>query len=289
MAPDTDVYSRPEWNQSERDKYVAGLIDRLHDLERKTDPKLGAQSAKGKNSAAIEALRIASDLVNALAGWALDYQAGLALKDQNVQLSTAEHRDSSNVRAMDDDHQLEWYGRNWIGRLGGGPIDPIVARKWLMNLVQGLFSIFNLELMLMTLSALEACDYGEIQPILGATKKGRKVNWTILQLQLKAIEFVKYREARGIKKFKALEEVAEAFGVSVDTLRTWEARLRSEFGQPKVAQGLAWAEKLGKDESDAKHPASSSKSIYGQESLNNFALQHKVAMARKGAKRASPS
>ena len=272
---------------------MADLITRLHDLERKTNPKGGAQSAKGKTKAALEALRIASDLVNALAGWALDHQAGLALKDQKfVQLGTAktpEHRGTSNVGAADDDHQHEWFGRNWVGRLGAGPIDPIVARNWLMRLVRGLFSIFNLELMLMTLSALEACDYGEIQPLLRATKKGRKVNWTILQLQLKAIELVKYREASGIKKFKALEEVAGAFGVSVNTLRTWEARLRSEFGQPKVAQGLASAEKLGKDESDAKHPASSSLSAYGQESLNEFARQHKVAMARKGAKRASPS
>src|ERR1700738_924703 len=100
MPHDTDVYSRPESNQSERNKYVADLISQLHDLERKTNPKGGTQSAKGKNNAALEALRIASDLVNALAGWALDHQAGLALKDQKLQLSTAktpEHRDSSNV------------------------------------------------------------------------------------------------------------------------------------------------------------------------------------------------
>ena len=89
MAPSTDIYPRPEWNQSERDKYVAGLIDRLNELERKTHPTLGAQSAKGKNRAASHALRIAGDLVNALAGWALDHQAGLALKDQEfVELRT---------------------------------------------------------------------------------------------------------------------------------------------------------------------------------------------------------
>jgi hypothetical protein len=283
MPPDTDVYSRPEWNQSERNKYVADLISQLHDLERKTNPKGGTQSAKGKNNAALEALRIASDLVNALAGWALDHQAGLALKDQKLQLSTAktpEHRDSSNVRATDDDHRHEWYGRNWVGRLGGGPIDPIVARNWLMKLVRGLFSIFNLELMLMTLSALEACDYGEIQPMLGATKTGRKVNWTILQLQLKAIGFVKYREARGIKKFKALEEVAGAFGVSVHTLRTWETRLRNEFGQAEVAHQRAIAEEKGTSEPEPPY--------YGSKSLQTRARQYKMAVARKRAKQASP-
>jgi hypothetical protein len=280
MTPHT-IYARPEWNQSERDKYVAGLIDRLHDLERKTDPKLGAQSAKGKNSAAIEALRIASDLVNALAGWALDHQAGLALKKQNVQLSTAktpEHRDSSNVRARDDHHRVEWQGRNWIGRLGGGPIDPIVARKWLMKLVQGLFSIFNLELMLMTLSALEACDYGEIQPLLGATKKGRKVNWTILQLQLRAIGLVSYRQGRGIRKLKALQEAAEAFGVSVDTLRAWETRLRTEFGSTEVSKRLAGAKEAG---------VNGQETLYGPRFLQEMSRQYRVAL-NKRAKRASP-
>ena len=280
MAPNKDVYSRQR-NESERDKYVAGLIDQLHDFERKTDPKLGARSAKGKNSAAIEALRIASDLVNALAGWALDHQAGLALKEQNVQLSmskTPEHRDSSNVRATDDHHRLEWQGRNWIGRLGAGPIDPIVARKWLMKLVRGLFSIFNLELMLMTLSALEACDYGEIQPLLGATKKGRKVDWTILQLQLKAIGLVSYRQGRGVKKLKALQEVAEAFGVSVDTLRAWETRLRTEFGRIEVSERLAFAKEAGVNGQDTS---------YGHRSLQEWSRQYRVAL-NKRAKRASP-
>ena len=74
-------------DQSERDKYVADLIDRLRELEIKTDPKGGAQSAKGKNLAASEALGIASNLVKVLAGWALDHQAGLALKGLRVPLA----------------------------------------------------------------------------------------------------------------------------------------------------------------------------------------------------------
>ena len=164
-------------NQSERDKYVANLIDQLRDLERKTDPKDGARSAKGKNLAARDALKIAGDLVNALAGWALDHQAGLALKDlKSVKLHVVKPReppDHSTVRPTDDDHRHEWYGRNWVGRTDSR-IDPVVGRKWLINLVCANPGIFNLELMLMTLSALEACDYGEIHPMLQATKKAEK-------------------------------------------------------------------------------------------------------------------
>jgi|SRR6516165_6603648 len=77
---DTDDYPRRMWNQPERDKRVALLIDRLMELERKTDPKNGMQSAKGKDLAAFCALKIAGQLVSALAGWALDHQAGLALE-----------------------------------------------------------------------------------------------------------------------------------------------------------------------------------------------------------------
>jgi hypothetical protein len=281
VAPYTNVYPRPERNQSERDKYVADLIGRLHELERKTNPQKGARSAEGKSDAALDALEIAGDLVNALAGWALDHQAGLALKDQKfVQLRTAKtpaHPEYSNIRSTDDDHRHEWYGRNWVGR-DGAPIDPIVARKWLMNLVSANPGIFNLELRWMTLWALQACDYGETLPMLRATKKGRKVNWTILQLQLRAVEHVKYREARGIKKFKAQEEVAGAFGVSVNTLRTWETRLRSEFGHIEVAGRLAVAEEIGINETDAEQ----------HRYLQEFSQQYRAAI-NKRTKRASAS
>jgi len=292
VPPDTDVYPRRKWNQSERDKYVADLIDQLRDLERKTNPKDGAQSAKGKNLAALKSLKIAGDLVNALAGWALDHQAGLALKDLKfVPLSTTktpEHPDYPNSRSTDDDHRHEWYGRNWVGR-DGLPINPIVARKWLMNLLRAFPSIFDLGLRLDALAALEACDYGEILPMLRATKEGRKINWTILQLQLKAIALVKYREARGIKKFKALQEVAGAFGVSVNTVRTWEPRLRTELGHIEVAHRLAIAKEVGINESDDQHRASSGPEVlYGQEGLQEFARQYRVAIASKRAKRASP-
>jgi hypothetical protein len=275
------TYPRPKLDQSERDKYVANLINRLRDLERRTDPKDGVQSAKGKNLAALKALEIAGDLVNALAGWALDHQAGLALKDlKSVPLRTAkppEDPDRSKVRLTDDDHRHEWYGRNWVGRLGTGfDIDPIVGRKWLINLVRANPGIFNLELMLMTMSALEACDYNEIHPMLKVTKKRRKVNWTILQLQRRAILHVKDLQARGFKKLKALEEVAGTFGVSVDTVRSWEQRLRAELG--------AFAVKANNNDSPAQQRGLS---LYDPAGLQKLAQQYMAAVANKRIKRAS--
>jgi hypothetical protein len=280
MAPNTDVYSRPECNESERDKYVADLIDRLHDLERKTDPKLGARSARGKHRAALHALSIIGELVNALAGWALDHQAGLALKDlEFVELRTTKtpvHPNYPGPEFAYDDHRHEWYGRNWVGR-DGAPIDPIVARRWLMQLVQTNPGIFNWQLSSMTLSALEACDYGETHPMFRPTKKDRKVNWPILRSQLIAIALVKYREARCGKKYKALEEVAGAFGVSVNTLHSWETRLQADFSRSEIAHRLAMAEEIGKMQSDAPDQDP----LYGRDSLQRHGQLYKQALKKR--------
>ena len=83
----TSHYPRRNDFGGARASYVASLIDKLSELERKTNPEGGARTAKRKDLAAFRALRTAGKLVNALAGWALDHQAGLALK--NLKLDAA--------------------------------------------------------------------------------------------------------------------------------------------------------------------------------------------------------
>jgi hypothetical protein len=50
VAADTNVYPRPKVNQSERDKYVADLIDQLRDLERKQTQKMVRNQPKERTS-----------------------------------------------------------------------------------------------------------------------------------------------------------------------------------------------------------------------------------------------
>jgi hypothetical protein len=50
VPPDTLTYKRIEVDQSERDKYVAGLIDQLRELETKTDPKGARNPLKARAS-----------------------------------------------------------------------------------------------------------------------------------------------------------------------------------------------------------------------------------------------
>jgi len=77
---------RPVWRKRNAEhrpeahrKYVSSLIKTLEELEEKTRPNGGAETELGKDLAAFQALKFARYLVDAVAGWALDHQIGLAL------------------------------------------------------------------------------------------------------------------------------------------------------------------------------------------------------------------
>jgi hypothetical protein len=77
---------RPVWRKRNAEhrpeahrKYVSSLIKTLEELEEKTRPSGGAETELGKDLAAFQALKFARYLVDAVAGWALDHQIGLAL------------------------------------------------------------------------------------------------------------------------------------------------------------------------------------------------------------------
>jgi hypothetical protein len=127
-----DDYPRRKWAPRGRDEYVACLIDRLCELEQRTDPKDGIKSAVGKDLASFEALHVAGKLIQALAGWALDHQVGLALEGlEFVPLQpsgTKDHPEYLAARKNVDDHVHEKSG----GSLG--VLDPVIARSLLVNL-----------------------------------------------------------------------------------------------------------------------------------------------------------
>lgn len=149
--------------------------------------------------------------------------------------------------------------------LSDHPKDPVEARKWLTNLVRA--NPDRSEFRRISLAALEALDYGETQPIFRATRKGRKVNSIILQLQFWAIAFVRFRNAQGMIKYRARQEVGGAFGVDGNTIRSWDRRLQSEFGAIEFEKRLAYAEK----DIDQSNP---------QQSLLEFARLYKLEKTR---------
>jgi hypothetical protein len=130
---DPNDYPRRRWGGS-KDDYVIPLLGRLKTLYEQSHPAAGSESAKGKDGAAFDALKIAGSLVEAVAGWALDHQVGLALKGlEFVPLQpsgTKQHPDYLKARQTVDDHIHEKTGAAALD------FDSTVARKLLINLLR---------------------------------------------------------------------------------------------------------------------------------------------------------
>jgi hypothetical protein len=77
--------------------------------------------------------------------------------------------------------------------------------------------------------------------MLAQANTGRKRNLTLLRLQLQALALVAYRRELGLPKGGAVDQVAEAFGTSPNTLLSWETRLRKEFGGLEVDRTINFA------------------------------------------------
>jgi hypothetical protein len=220
--------------------YIDALITRLRRLAERSDPQAGAESARGKDLRAFEALETAGELVSALAGWAICHTVGLAQHDLGfVPLQPMQTRtDPQYLKALtaidSHDHEVT----------GAGTIDaPRLVRRALINLLKGNSGGWPSDLRRIVIAALEGLDYGKPSPIFAPIKESRKAGLTKLHHQLKAICFVEYRTKRNIKKYRAQQEVANAFGVERETVDTWADRLLKEenLGQLEVSRSIAFA------------------------------------------------
>jgi hypothetical protein len=88
-----------------------------------------------------------------------------------------------------------------------------------------------------------------------------------------------FRVGQGMKKYVAEEEVAKAFDKDPTTIRSWERRLKSDFGVAEVARRLELARNYGVHLRNANDPDTR----YGQKGLEYCARHHKVEM-KKGAR-----
>ena len=120
-------------------EYIEVLVSRLLDLRARTDPASTEGTAKGKDLLAFEALCVAGDLVEALAGWAIDHQIGLAsegLAFVPLQPSgTTNHPEYLEARAAVDNHRHEYAGAA-LRVSPDGLTDLTVARQLIINLLQ---------------------------------------------------------------------------------------------------------------------------------------------------------
>jgi hypothetical protein len=231
--------------------YVSYRLKRLDELEKQTRPIGGPTSAKGKDMAAFEALACAGELTSHLVGWAIAHQFGLAAKGlQHVQEQspgTKEYQLSLQQQSVVDSHEHEkvgaWEPRT-LDRAGSGKtLDPVFARKCFANLLRANPGGWPDWFCEQTLEAIEALEYGEVRPMFCPVSAGRKRDYTLLTLQLRAVAMVAFRRcAYSMTKEDAVDEVAVGLNVSPDTLKSWELRLRKDLGRLRVADVVSVAE-----------------------------------------------
>jgi hypothetical protein len=229
--------------------YVTHLLERLAHLETKTRPSQGEATAKDKDMHVQEALRLAGQLVLTVAGWAIDHQIGLAfrklenLPQQIDGLSPRAKRDYTARKAEVDQHGHERVGTS----IDVDQDDPLFARRCLKFLLQHNQAGLPDWLSEMTLSGLRALDYGDdAPPMFERNTADRKLPEQVRRYQLRALAFIEYRKAAlGVTKTVSEGDVAEAFGVSIETIKDWRKDLPKVLGAYEVDSQLAEARNRG--------------------------------------------
>ena len=180
--------------------------------------------------AAFEALTLAGELVDYVAGWAIDHQRGLA--QQGVLFTSSVNRSTA-----DDDHVYERDGSI------RAPLDPVQERKCLFNLLYPMAGSLGLNFQIV--EAIEALDYGETLPVFQASHTPKRTGLITYLARLCAIAFIEYESGKGIKKRVSTDEVMEAFAVTRDSVKDWRAQLRSALGTLRVDITLKNAREAG--------------------------------------------
>ncbi|MBD2746947.1 hypothetical protein IC232_09635 [Microvirga sp. BT688] len=284
---------------------IEALLNTLTRLRESTDPRLGDQSAAGKEAKARIALIIVGRLVRAVAGWAIDHEVGKALEGRTfVGPGTPRAKKIPGYLEMlsaVEDHRHERRGASV--RVGYDTasvnLDAATLRLILLNLTQPNPGSIPEFLRSSLEEALEALQHGDSHPLFTPQKTGRKVSFKERQLQLRAIGFVYYRTGLGLKKYAAIRQVADAYGVSEETIRSWEKRLRDELGPVEVELAISEARQAASREEMAKAPKVAlkpelpgAKSVtvikwreqrYGAQALREASQAFKAAQRERGA------
>ena len=221
-------------------KYVELLVEELNALERATRPSGGAKTAVGKDLAAFKALQVAGQLVDALAGWALDHEVGLALSRlEFLPLGPQSLRklpEYIGAKSQVESHNHERDGGAVFSGVATDRLGPAERRIALRNLLHANPGGFERSLVLDLHEGLESLEWGKPTPLLQPVKSKSHAGLREIRCRLRAICFVEYERGKGVKKFKAQEQAAEAFGVDSETIRSWEKRLREELSHLEVSR-----------------------------------------------------
>ncbi|MBO9186241.1 hypothetical protein ACQZ4Y_13385 [Rhizobium sp. L80/93] len=216
---------------SEHAQNMIGQLVKLRDL---TNPDSDANAA-GKDNFAFYALYKLGGVIKELASWAIDHQLGLAI--HRKQFLPRGNPTSRSLPAYQeakrevDDHRHEIAAVEYHRHERTVSVED--KRRAMANILSVMNNSFPGDIAEELADALRALEYGEVMPILEPKRSGRKVSFTEQREQLRAVTFARFRRKTGLMSAgDAWNEVAKAFGVSLETLRTWEKRLRESEGDP---------------------------------------------------------
>jgi hypothetical protein len=218
------------------------FLDELLDLRERSDPKNGTDPAGvvfrdvtiGKDSAAAWAITLGNLLLLSSAGWAFTHIIGRALPGAEAHPIDAHQHEAAGMvecsiaTGVIRDASKALVDRTVVGALADKLIFPF-----------GLAA--NLK------AALRALDFGEVWPIVEAQNLGLHGKaYTLSQYKLIAIEYASFLFGQGYTKQVATQRVADIFGVSPNTLRSWQRRdLPTFFRQDTIFNVITNAKAAG--------------------------------------------
>ena len=221
----------PNHDPEKLKEYVGDVVNELIALERRTNPEDGENTSENKDFNASRALQLAGELVESLAGWAIDHQIGLGIEvcsSVSEQLSNSKpHPDYLAAKIAADNHRHEAAGSeyNYEASFKGQRGSSDAERQMMINLLRALSNAFPHGLVCGTIEALEALEYGEVQPLLApsSTTLG-KHGLSLWTLRLGALECVEYYTAQGYTRKASQSMVADAVGRSSEIVKDWGKR-----------------------------------------------------------------
>ena len=238
----TDRRTKKARGPLREDTFVLKLLEQLDQLEAETRPS--SSDPHQKDLKAFQALKSAAWLTSYVAGWAIDHQMGLAMNNLRfvpLQPSqTKKHPEYLSSRAKVDTHEHEKLGSRYLF----SEPDPVVTRHFIANLLQAMGGHLRAPTSFHT--ALLALDYGEILPQVAPIKTSKRSGLTELQCKLKAICFVEYEAAKGVRMEVSRDVVAEKFRTARRSVEGWEGQIRKFMSPLQIDSEKATAHNMGR-------------------------------------------
>jgi hypothetical protein len=228
-----------------------------------TDPGRGQASEDGKLELARQAVSIWWYLFGELLLWAQSHLAGYEIRKSNPKFIDSLSK-KLGCEITVDSHVLEYIGLlySWNhvnaddpmmglvddamtrGAIGLSDINLRALIRELITSRSANSSFWRFELQ----SALYALNLGHVDDLARPASIRRQGDPVELEdWKVTALRHVYFRMGKGIKKYRALQEVAETIGQSSETLRSWEKAVQADHD---LAMFLEFARLAGELESE---------------------------------------